>query len=74
MTQQVESAQERQPEPTEDQEQDEFCGKCGGVYEAETEEEELWIACDVCTKWFHAICIGVNCDSVPENFICHDCK
>ena len=63
-----------QPEPIQEKEQEEICGKCGGIYEPETEEEELWIACDVCSMWFHAVCIGFSFDSIPDCYKCEKCN
>ena len=53
---------------------DELCGMCGGVYEEETEEEELWISCDICFRWFHGVCVDIGFSSVPETFVCYQCK
>ena len=50
------------------------CGMCGGVYEDETEEEELWISCDICFRWFHGVCVDIRFDCVPERFVCFQCK
>lgn len=44
------------------------CGVCGQLYEESTEEEELWIACDVCFNWHHAMCVEI--DDIPEEFVC----
>lgn len=35
---------------------DTFCGACGAAYT----EEEFWIACDVCEKWFHGKCVKIT--------------
>eukprot|EP00249_Psilotum_nudum_P016700 c25953_g1_i5 orf=791-1531(-) len=33
-----------------------FCGACGAPYT----EDEFWIGCDVCEKWFHGKCVKVT--------------
>lgn len=50
------------------------CGICGARYEDTTDEEELWIECETCTHWFHAKCVGIDYDSVPETFTCSSCQ
>ena len=48
-----------------------FCNVCGHVYEEETEEVQNWIACDVCSNWFHYECVGIATE--PERFQCSHC-
>ena len=40
------------------------------MYEEKTEEVQNWIACDVCSNWFHWICVGLV---EPESFSCNNC-
>jgi hypothetical protein len=47
------------------------CGVCSVIYEEETEEVERWIACDLCTTWFHWECVNVTTE--PESFVCTLC-
>ena len=49
-----------------------YCGVCGGVYEEETNEIEIWIGCEQCDSWFHATCLGLD-SSDPEDYICDSC-
>ena len=49
----------------------EHCGSCGSIYEEETEEIEYWIACDLCSKWFHWHCVNIT--SEPSSFVCSYC-
>jgi hypothetical protein len=44
-----------------------YCGNCGEVYEEETEEIQNWIACDVCSNWFHWMCVGLMME--PDHFL-----
>ena len=46
------------------------CGVCGQLYEESTEKEELWIACDVCFNWHHAMCVEIDENNIPEEFVC----
>jgi len=55
-----------------DVESEEWCGVCEGVF-GDTEEVELWIACDRCDTWFHGDCVNVSKDNEPENF-CFSCS
>ena len=56
-------------------EQEWFCGGCGGLYEEETEESEIWIECGLCEQWFHCVCEGLSCLPPPEvNYICWKCQ
>ena len=45
---------------------------CGGVYEEETNEVEIWIGCEQCDSWFHVTCLGLD-SSDPEDYICDAC-
>ena len=31
------------------------------------------IACEICGKWFHFECVGIDEDNEPENWFCADC-
>lgn len=50
------------------------CGVCKAVFQEETEEEELWVGCESCDRWFHAVCVNIDLQSVPEEYICQFCK
>ena len=47
------------------------CGVCCVMYEEETDEVEKWIACDLCTTWFHWNCVNVTIE--PDSFLCTLC-
>ena len=36
-----------------DSEEDSFCGKCGKLYQEETDEPQVSIECSLCNQWFH---------------------
>lgn len=39
-----------------EEENETFCGICGGLYSG----AEFWIACDICEKWFHGKCVKMT--------------
>ena len=51
-----------------------FCGKCGKQYAEETEESELWIACDLCEKWYCCQCENLNSPPETEIYTCTVCQ
>ena len=54
-----------------DEDEEYYCGECGGKYE----DDELWIGCDGgCEGWYHVICVGIDKESLPENFCCDNCS
>lgn len=38
------------------EEDNDICGACGEIYA----ENEFWIFCDMCKKWFHGQCVNVT--------------
>ena len=51
------------------------CRVCGNVWEAETEEVEVWVNCQSCTGWYHASCVGVDEEEAEEtDYICDLCN
>ena len=36
--------------------EDAFCGACG----ENTGNDDFWIGCDVCQKWFHGKCVKIT--------------
>ena len=50
-----------------------FCGKCGKEYLEEADEEELWIACDMCENWFCSSCEGLQSPPISNIYICTKC-
>jgi hypothetical protein len=51
--------------------EEEYCGVCGDLYEEETDEVEDWIACDLCSRWFHWHCVNITTE--PSSFVCISC-
>ena len=45
------------------------CGVCHAMFEVETQEEELWVGCEYCDGWFHAVCVNIDLQCVPEEFV-----
>jgi F-box/leucine-rich repeat protein 10/11 len=42
----------------------------------ESEDKDLWIGCDACKEWFHALCVGLNGQEEIDqigNFYCPNC-
>ena len=55
------------------------CGVCKSKYPLLHESKaystkviDKWIQCDMCTEWFHLICLGENVDTDDE-FFCENC-
>ena len=44
------------------------CGVCQALYLEETEEEEVWIGCELCDQWFHSVCVNIDLQCVPDKF------
>jgi hypothetical protein len=43
-------------EEEDDEHSETFCGSCGGNYN----QDEFWICCDICEKWFHGKCVKIT--------------
>lgn len=59
------------------EESDDICWKCNKLYN----EDEEWIGCDFCLKWFHRQCCGLTSASAwkavsksKAKYACPDCK
>ncbi|KAJ5823074.1 hypothetical protein N7447_005414 [Penicillium robsamsonii] len=56
------------------------CGACHLVripVETEEQDEDTWISCDGCKRWFHIICAGFKNDRevrTVDKFICRPCR
>ena len=60
-----------------DDDDDNSCHKCGKTYN----EDEDWIACDICSKWYHRRCCGLSnvkrwnyYKNVNRKFCCPECS
>jgi hypothetical protein len=59
----------QEPDESDD---DEPCGVCGDS--ATWEEEEAWVQCDKCQKWFHFECTGLKkLPTDDEQYLCEEC-
>jgi F-box/leucine-rich repeat protein 10/11 len=56
------------------------CGACHLVripVETEEQDEDTWISCDGCKRWFHIVCAGFKNDRevrTVDKFICRRCR
>ena len=52
------------------------CGICGNAWENETEESEVWVECNSCNQWYHAICTGMEDEEINsiDDYICDVCN
>jgi F-box/leucine-rich repeat protein 10/11 len=56
------------------------CAACHMVripVETEEQEEDTWISCDGCKRWFHIVCAGFKSDRevrTVDKFICRPCR
>ncbi|KAF2580753.1 hypothetical protein F2Q68_00002811 [Brassica cretica] len=58
-------------EEEEDEHGDTLCGICGGNYT----QDEFWICCDVCERWYHGKCVKITpakADSIKQ-YKCPPC-
>ena len=39
---------------------------CQEYHEREDDDEEYWIGCDTCVRWFHYHCVDLT--SIPDGF------
>ncbi|KOS48437.1 hypothetical protein ACN38_g619 [Penicillium nordicum] len=57
-----------------------MCGACHLVripVETEEQDEDTWISCDGCKRWFHIVCAGFKNDRevrTVDKFICRQCR
>lgn len=51
---------------------DNYCSHCNGFYYDEDSDDEDWMNCWSCKKWFHDSCAGNFVKNV--NPTCNDCK
>jgi len=47
-----------------------YCGMCNVQYVEFTEEVEKWICCEGCETWYYFVCVGVDNDKIPQDFVC----
>ena len=50
------------------------CGTCGLPYQSQTDETELWIACDMCDTWYHSLCEQLTELPNTEKYVCIKCR
>ena len=63
--------EEEEDEEEEDEHGDTLCGSCGGNYT----QDEFWIGCDVCERWYHGKCVKITpakADSIKQ-YKCPPC-
>ena len=52
-----------------------LCPKCGLSYLADKDENNVWVECEGCEKWFDFKCTNIRSKRhLPGTFICEDCK
>ena len=49
-----------------------YCGNCEALYDDDN-EDEYWIGCEKCDKWFHENCVGITPDNEPDKYYCASC-
>lgn len=60
------------PESDSDEDEDEAaCLYCGDFYST---SNEGWVACQVCFKWAHNSCAGIDSEDDEETLVCENCK
>ncbi|KAJ5972468.1 Zinc finger PHD-type [Penicillium vulpinum] len=71
------------PPKMEDEESDTNQASCGACHlvripvETEDQDEDTWISCDGCKRWFHIVCAGFKNDRevrTVDKFICRPCR
>jgi F-box/leucine-rich repeat protein 10/11 len=72
------------PSPkVEEEESDSIQASCAACHlvripvETEEQDEDTWIGCDGCKRWFHIVCAGFKNDReirTVDKFICRDCR
>jgi len=50
-----------------------YCATCGDD-EGGSEQQELWIACDLCDAWYHLSCEGLRSVPTDDIYICIKCQ
>ncbi|KAJ5322165.1 hypothetical protein MYU51_015729 [Penicillium brevicompactum] len=71
------------PPPTESDESDTNLASCAGCHlvripaDSEEQDEDTWINCDGCNRWFHIVCAGFKTDReirTIDKYICRLCR
>ncbi|KAJ5169300.1 uncharacterized protein N7500_002083 [Penicillium coprophilum] len=71
------------PPKTKEEESDINQASCGACHlvripvETEEQDEDTWISCDGCKRWFHIVCAGFKNDRevrTVDKFICRQCR
>ena len=50
-----------------------FRGSCGKLYVEETQEVEIWIGCDLCSRWYCGKCEGLLVEPETVHYFCKNC-
>lgn len=50
------------------------CGTTAENYNEENDEGGTFILCEGCRTWQHARCMGYDSESIPDKYMCTDCK
>ena len=32
-----------------------------------------WVQCDICSNWYHCVCLKINIEELPESYECPNC-
>ncbi|CAG8143715.1 unnamed protein product [Penicillium salamii] len=71
------------PPQTESEESDTNLASCAGCHlvripaDSEEQDEDTWINCDGCNRWFHILCVGFKTDReirTIDKYICRLCR
>ena len=65
------SARSKQQESDETSADECICPKCDEKYDEASETTETWIECEVCGRWYHLECAGVD---EEDDFVCQSCQ
>lgn len=70
--QRLQEESDDEDEGNEDEHEETLCGSCG----TNGNEDEFWIGCDICEKWYHGKCVKITpakAQSIKE-YRCPSCS